>query len=195
MSKKTKHLCLCCGGRRIKECCRPKISPGAEGTTHCTKLAMRKDVESLAAAGRHLEAIEILEKLLAGSPRNPLIWNDLGVQYEAIGEIDKAFDALRRGHAIDPTYPPTLYNLGKFTLARFMSLEKVVLGAEVEGQRMLEEAISFLNAYLDRDPDNADGHYYLALAYDLNQDEQMAAAHMTVTLRLRQALELLQTVR
>ncbi|WP_190273737.1 tetratricopeptide repeat protein [Granulicella mallensis] len=143
----------------------------------------------MSKAGKHLEACELLEKLATLSPHNPLIWNDLGVQYEAAGEMDKALDALRRSHQADSTYPPALYNLGKFTLDRFIGFHKAGLAAKEEVQGMLIEAIDLLNANLDRDPDNADGHYQLALAYGLNQDERMALAHMTVALRLRQTFE------
>jgi len=191
MGKNNKHLCPCGSGKRTKECC-GEISRSTKPMTSSTKLTMRINAESLAKAGKHSEAIEILEKLLARSPRNPLIWNDLGVQYEAAGQIDKAFIALRRGHAIESTYPPTLYNLGKFTLDRYMSLNEAGLATEAEKQDMLAEAISFLNAYLDRDPDSADGHYWIALAYGLNQDERMSLAHTTTAIRLKQTVEILR---
>jgi tetratricopeptide (TPR) repeat protein len=191
MGKNNKHLCPCGSGKRMKECCR-EVSRSTKPMTSSIKLAMRINAESLAKAGKHSEAIEILEKLLARSPRNPLIWNDLGVQYEAAGQIDKAFIALRRGHAIEPTYPPTLYNLGKFTLDRYMGLDEAGLATETEKQDMLAEAISFLNAYLDRDPESADGHYWIALAYGLNQDERMSLAHTTTAIRLKQTVEILR---
>jgi predicted Zn-dependent protease len=155
-------------------------------TRHLTsddKLAMRKAAERLAAEGKHLEACEILEKLAAASPRNPLIWNDLGVRYEAAGEINKAIAALKRGHAVDSTYPPTLYNLGKFTLNRLNSPDE----AGLPNEELLAEAIDFLNANLDRDPENADAHFCLAQAYELLQDDSMAGAHRIVAMRLRGA--------
>jgi predicted Zn-dependent protease len=155
-------------------------------TKHLTsdaKLAMRRAAEDLATEGKHLEACELLKKLAAGSPKNPLIWNDLGVRYEAAGEIDKAIAALQRGYAVDPSYPPTLYNLGKFTLDRVMYLHEA--GVPTEG--LLVEAIRYLNANLDRDPENADAHFCLAEAYALQQDEAMAGAHRTVAMRLRLA--------
>jgi tetratricopeptide (TPR) repeat protein len=151
--------------------------------TSDAKLAMRQAAESLANEGRHLEACEILEKLAASSPKNPLIWNDLGVRYEAAGEIDKAFAALQHGRAVDPNYPPTLYNLGKFTLDRVLSLHETGQPSE----ELLAEAIRFLNANLDRDPENADAHFCLAQAYALKQDGALAAAHRTVAMRLRAA--------
>lgn len=176
--KKNPH-CPCESSRQKKTCCQ-KVPRSA-------RLAMRETVEALSKAGKHLEACELLEKLATLSPHNPLIWNDLGVQYEAAGQMDKALDALRRSHQADSTYPPALYNLGKFTLDRFIGFHKAGLATKAEVQEMLIEAIHLLNANLDRDPDNADGHYYLALAYGLNEDERMALAHMTVALRLRQA--------
>jgi predicted Zn-dependent protease len=148
-------------------------------------MEMRTTAESLAREGKHSEACEILEKLAALSPRNPLIWNDLGVQYEAAGQIDKAFTALKCGHAIDSTYPPTLYNLGKLTLDQFVSLRETG-DATKDSDKMLVEAIRFLNANLDRDPENADGHYYLALAYGFKQDEDRALVHAEIALRLKE---------
>jgi len=189
MGKNDKHLCPCGSGKRRKACCGEVPRGKMPAMTRSTNLEMRRAVESLVEEGRHLEACDVLEKLAAVSPRNPLIWNDLGVQYEAAGDIDKALVALRRGHAVDSTYPPTLYNLGKFTLDRYTKLHKDGTLSEAEMQEMLGEAIGFLNANLDRDPDNADGHYALALAYSLNRDEAMAVAHMTVALRLKESLE------
>ena len=186
MGKKNKHLCSCGSGKRKKECCGASSGGAKLSLTRESKLAMRKMVEGLVATGRHLEACEVLERLVALSPRNPMIWNDLGVQYEAAGELDKAFAALRRGYKLDPNYAPTLYNLGKFTLDRCTRLGEAGVP---EVQEMLEEAIFFLNAFLDRDPDNAEGHYAVALAYALRQDVTLARAHMTLALRLRQTLE------
>jgi tetratricopeptide (TPR) repeat protein len=151
---------------------------------------MRREVERLDLSGRHQEACEILNQLLAVSPRNPLIWNDLGVQYEACGQTERALDALRRGHLCDSTYPPILYNLGKFTLDTFIRLHNARELTDAEGSELLRKAAEFLNANLDRDPDNADAHYNLALMYAVSQDEQRAHAHMALALRMKQELRL-----
>ena len=181
---KNKHLCACGSGKRSKLCC----GEVSRGLSVAVKLEMRAAAEALSAEGKHLEACGILEKLTVVSPRNPLIWNDLGVQYEAAGEIEQAFAALRRGHRVDATFPPTLYNLGKFTLDRFMSLQEAGELSEADGRAMLAEAIGFLNANLDRDPENVDGHHFIALAYGLLQNETLARGHMTVAARLRNEL-------
>jgi Flp pilus assembly protein TadD len=187
MANNNKHLCPCGSGKRRKACCREIPRNKTPSVTPNAKLEMRRTVESLIQNGKHLEACAILEKLSTLSPNNPLIWNDLGVQYEAAGHLDKALIALKRGHKVDSTYPPTLYNLGKFTLDLCTTLNNSGVRSNAELQVMLGEAIHFLNANLDRDPDNADGHFQLALAYALNQDEPMAQAHMTVALKLKQA--------
>ncbi len=188
MANKQKHLCPCGSGKRAKACCRGVMRNSTLAVSPSIKLEMRRTAKSLAHEGRHSEACEILEKLAALSPRNPLIWNDLGIQYEAAGQIDKAFIALERGHAIDSTYPPTLYNLGRLTLYRYISLHES--GEDTKDTRkMLGQVIRFLNANLDRDPQNADGHYCLALAHGFNQDEDRALAHAKIAVRLKEPSE------
>ena len=189
MGNKNKHLCPCGSGKRMKLCCGRVAGSATLSLTPARKLEMRRQVEELDRAGRHAEACEILSQLLAASPRNPLIWNDLAIQYQASGQQEKALEALHRGYLCDSTYPPILYNLGKFTLDRFLRLRNAGELTGPEGQRLLEKAAGFLNANLDRDPDNADAHYNLALVYALAQDEPRAHAHMTLALRMKQDLQ------
>jgi tetratricopeptide (TPR) repeat protein len=189
MAKKNQQLCPCRSGKRLQLCCRkipgtklPSLTPGR-------KLEMRREVDRLDLAGRHREACEILAQLLAISPRNPLIWNDLGIQYEACGQTENALDALRRGHLCDATYPPILYNLGKFTLDKFIRLRNAGALGPADGQELLQQAAEFLNANLDRNPENADAHHNLALVHALGRDEARAKAHLTIASRLRQDSE------
>jgi tetratricopeptide (TPR) repeat protein len=189
MGNKKKHLCPCGSGKRMKLCCREVAHTTKLSLTPSKKLEMRRKVEELDRAGQHLGACEVLRQLLEVSPRNPLIWNDLGIQYEASGQHDKAVDALRRGYLCDSTYPPILYNLGKLMLDRFIRLHHAGELIDGEGQTLLEKAAEFLNANLDRDPDNADAHYNLALVYSLGQDERRAQVHMKVALRMKEDLE------
>jgi tetratricopeptide (TPR) repeat protein len=172
----------------MKVCCREAAGATRLSLTSARKLEMRRQVDELDRAGQHSEACEILIQLLAASPRNPLIWNDLGIQYEASDQPEKALEALHRGYLCDSTYPPILYNLGKFTLDRFIRLRNAGELPVPEGPTLLEQAAQFLNANLDRDPDNADAHYNLALIYALIHDEPRAQAHMTLALRMKQEL-------
>jgi tetratricopeptide (TPR) repeat protein len=173
----------------MKLCCRQAARTAQLSLSPGQKLEMRRNVEALAKTGKHLEACVILEQLVSVSPHNPLIWNDLGVEYEASGQIEKAIAALRRGYEADATYPPILYNLGKFTFNHLVNLERAGEFSRAEAQRLLDKAIKFLNANLDRDPENADAHYYLALAYAMERDEQRADAHMTVAIRMKEELQ------
>ena len=150
---------------------------------------MRAAADALVREGKPLEACALLERLALDSPRNPMIWNDLGVQYEAAGEIERAFAALRRAHQEDATFPPTLYNLGKFTLERYMSLQEAGPVDEDHGRALLNEAIAFLNANLDQDRENVDAHHFIALAYGLLDNDTLATAHLAVAARLRGQLQ------
>jgi tetratricopeptide (TPR) repeat protein len=190
MGNKNRHLCACGSGKRAKLCCGKLARTMKLSLTPRVKLEMRRLVEKLDLAGRHPEACEILNQLLAASPANPLIWNDLGVQYEACGQNDRALEALRRGHLCDSTYPPILYNLGKFTFDKFVRLQNSGQLTDSEGSELLRKAAEFLNANLDRDPDNADAHYNLALVYALSGDESRAQIEMTLALRIKQELRL-----
>ena len=189
MGNNNRHLCTCGSGKRAKLCCRKLARAAKVSLTPCMKLEMRRQVEKLDLAGKHLEACEILNQLLAASPKNPLIWNDLGVQYEASGQTDRALEALRRGHLCDSTYPPILYNLGKFTLDKFVRLQDSRKLTESENLELLRMAAKFLNANLDRDPDNADAHYNLALVYALGGDANRAHIEMSVALRMKRELQ------
>jgi len=189
MGHKNKHLCPCGSGKRIKICCKRIAQLTKPGLTQARKLELRRAVEKLDRAGKHVEACEILLQLLAVSPRNPLIWNDLGVQYGAAGELERALDALRRGYLCDSTFPPILYNLGKFTFDRMMLLHTSGDLSTSEAQEMLRNAVAFLDTNLDRDPQNADAHHYLALAYAFAQNERRARAHREVALRMKKELE------
>jgi len=190
MKNRDPHLCTCGSGKRAKLCCGKLARTTNLSLTPRVKLEMRRQIEKLDLAGRHLEACEILNQLLAASPGNPLIWNDLAVQYEACGQTDRALEALRRGHLCDSTYPPILYNLGKFTLDKFVRLQNSGMLTESEGSELLRKSAAFLNANLDRNPDNAEAHYNIALVCALSGDASRAQMEMTLALRMKQELQL-----
>ena len=180
---KNKKLCACESGKPAALCCATGLA-----LTREAKIAMRADAEALASLGRYGEACEVLERLVALSPRNPLIWNDLGIAYEGAGELEKALAALERGHRVDPNYPPVLYNLGKFSWELYQRMRGSGVMNATDLQALLRRAIAYLNANLDLDRGNADGHFYLGLAYAADGDERKAQGHMAVAMRLREQL-------
>jgi tetratricopeptide (TPR) repeat protein len=182
MGENRKHLCPCGSGRRMKACCRT--------LQHATKLELEETALRLSKEGRHREAIEVFEKRLALSPNNPMIWNDLGNEYGAVGQFEEALVALKRGYAIDPKYPLPLYNLGVHTLAHCKELEKAGLADKAKFHDMVLEAIGYFNAFLERDPDHADCHQSIATAYRMIHDTHRAGAHTLEALRLNPGLQM-----
>jgi Flp pilus assembly protein TadD len=143
---------------------------------------MRQSVEQLSREGRHAEAAEVLERLAAQSPGNPIIWNELGVECAAAGELDRAIEALRRGRAAyAPGFPPILFNLGRLLLQRVIDeREDAGGGGTGHSQPALEEAIALLNANLDREPENVEAHGLLAVAQRLAGREDLAEIHVRI---------------
>ncbi len=181
MGERNRHLCPCGSGKRMKECCR--------SDARATKVRLEQTALRLAEEGKHAEAAKVLEERVALSPRNPMIWNDLGNAYAAAGELDKALAALKRAHEVDPEYPLPLYNLGLYTLERCRQLE-ADHASDADVRAMAEEAIEYFQASLARDPDNAACHQNIAIAYRIVKDAQRAGAHVVEALRLNPALEL-----
>lgn len=181
MGERNKHLCPCGSGKRMKECCRSDARAG--------KVRLEQASLRLAEDGKHAEAAKLLEERVALSPRNPMIWNDLGNQYAAAGELDKALAALKRAHQVDPEYPLPLYNLGLYTLERCRQLE-ADHSSDAAVRATAKEAIEYFQASLARDPGNAACHQSIADAYRRVKDTQQAGAHMVEALRLDPTLEL-----
>ena len=109
-----------------------------------------------------------------------MIWNDLGNEYAAAGDLTKAMSALQRAHAVDPDYPLPLYNLGKHILDRYRELA----GSGTNEPGMLAEAIDYFCRSLGKDPNNADCHRNLAIAYQAAGDTLKASTHVMEALRL-----------
>ena len=55
--------------------------------------------EALADAGEHAKAIPVYESVLRKEPRNWRAWQLLGESYQALGKLDQALPALRKGQA------------------------------------------------------------------------------------------------
>lgn len=181
MGRNKKHLCPCGSGKHLKSCCGKPSSSG--------KLELERMARQLSKTGMHKEACEALEKRLALSPDNPLIWNDLGAEYAAAGQSDKALLALKRAHAVCPTHPVPLYNLGKYTLESCLQVQRSQHSDRAHVRELASEAIGYLTACLEREPDDAACHRQLAVAYRVVKDRKKAMAHMLEVTRLDQAMK------
>ena len=156
---------------------------GGNRRQRASKQELEEAAWALSREGRHVEACAFFERRAALSPENPMIWNDLGNEYAAAGQFQKAMLTLTRAHALAPEYPLPLYNLGKHALDRCQAL-RAEGAAKIEIDSLLVDAINWLNASLDRDPENADCHRNIAIAYGLIQDAESAGEHMMEAVRL-----------
>ena len=115
MSNSIKQRCSCGSGKSFRQCCGKASSE--------KKLELERAAKRFSDFGMHAEAAEALEKRARLSPENPMIWNDLGVQRVAAGQVSDALIAFQRALEAFPEYPMALYNLGKLSFDRCMELQ------------------------------------------------------------------------
>lgn len=122
----------------------------------------------LAQEGKNKAAIEKLNQAITAHPNFMLAFNELGVQYQKVGELDKANEALQSALKISPASFAPLVNHG-IVLVRM----KKYAEAEVD-----------LRAALKENDKSAIAHFYLgrALAYLGKFDDAEKELNTAVTL-------------
>ena len=122
----------------------------------------------LAQDGKNKAAIDKLNDAIKTHPDFMLAFNELGVQYQKIGELDKANEALQSALKISPTNFAPLVNHG-IVLVRL---------------KKYAEAEADLRAALKENDKSAIAHYYLgrALAYLGKFDEAEKELNSAITL-------------
>lgn len=122
----------------------------------------------LAQDGKNKAAIEKLNDAIKAHPTFMLAFNELGVQYQKVGELDKADEALQSALKISPTSFAPLVNHG-IVLVRL---------------KKYAEAEADLRAALTEDDKSAIAHFYLgrALAYLGQFDEAEKELNTAITL-------------
>ena len=122
----------------------------------------------LAQEGKNKAAIEKLNQAITAHPTFMLAFNELGVQYQKVGELEKANEALQSALKISPASFAPLVNQG-IVLVRM---------------KKYAEAEVHLRAALRENDQSAIAHFYLgrALAYLGNFDDAEKELHTAVTL-------------
>jgi tetratricopeptide (TPR) repeat protein len=122
----------------------------------------------LAQDGKNKDAIDKLKEAIKSHPNFMLAFNELGVQYQKVGELDKANDALESALKISPTNFAPLVNHG-IVLVRL---------------KKYAEAEADLRAALKENDKSAIAHFYLgrALAYLGQFDEAETELNAAITL-------------
>ncbi len=62
-------------------------------------------------AGNYEEAIEVLNRALAAHPKNPEIYNQLGLSHTSLKQFQKALAAYQQTLQLRPDYPDSLRNI------------------------------------------------------------------------------------
>jgi len=86
----------------------------------------------LYALNRGEEALKVYLKLLEEYPNDPIVYREIGILYDSMGELEKARESLKKAVEIDPS-PTAYYNFA-------VALEK-------NGE--LKEAVRYLKLYLE----------------------------------------------
>jgi len=160
----------------MRRCCG---APSSQG-----KLALENAAKRFAEIGMHAEAAQSLSERAKLSPNNPMIWNDLGVQYMAAGQPDHAHDAFLRAHKALPNYPLALYNLGRLAMERYGVEQARQTPSAALSSTFANEAIDYLRESLSQNPLLVQAHALLSGAYDAIGDTALARTHRQEASRL-----------
>ena len=129
----------------------------------------------------HSGAAEVLARRVELSPKNPMIWNDLGVEYVSAGQHEAAAQAFSKAHQAFAEYPLPLYNLGRLAMELYAAHRS---GLSELSRKFALEAIGYVHESVCRDPQFYHAHLLLAEAYDAVDDQPRASSHAKMASRL-----------
>ena len=140
-------------------------------------------VIALYSNGQIQEALDTVETLTKGYPKEPLLYNISGVCYKELGQLDVAIKSFEKALAIKPDYTEVNYNLG-LTFQELGMLEAAVkryekavvvkpdyaeahnnLGVTFKELDQLDAAIGCYEKALAIKPDYAEAHNNLGIAF------------------------------
>jgi len=115
------------------------------------------------------DTLGLYKYMLTLTPKSALVHNNLGTEYDQLGELDKAVEHLRKSIEYKPNYADAHGNLGSV----LASLGKV------------DEAMSHFRHALKIKPNDAESHYNLGLALSEQGKFEQAISHYYEALRLK----------
>lgn len=154
--------------RKAGDAIRPEVVHADLANVPKPAVDLYNNALKLAQDGKNKAAIDKLNEAIKAHPNFMLAFNELGVQYQKIGELDKADEALQAALKISPNNFTPLVNHG-IVLVRL----KKYADAEADLRDALKE-----------NDKSAIAHYYLgrALAYLGNFDEAEKELNTAITL-------------
>ena len=174
---RNRQQCPCGSGKDMRRCC------GAPSSQR--KLELEGSARRLSEMGRHAEAAQVLSDRARLSPQNPMVWNDLGVEYVAARQTEEAHDAFTRALRAVGDYTPSLYNLGRLAMDHCAAEKAKERPSGDRAQAFATEAIRYLEASLSKDPLDHRTHAALSAAYTHIGDTVRAQFHLNEASKLR----------
>jgi predicted Zn-dependent protease len=131
------------------------------------------------------QAQAALRRAIALRPNDPDLLRDLGRSYFEAGKMDEALKALRQAQAASPDDAATLYYVGRASqeagqLQAAYDSYKRLLAAGLESEEIYRQ----LGLVCAKKGDQAAGHYYAGLAFQLKGDASNAVFHLSQALPL-----------
>ncbi len=152
---------------------------------------------------KHDSAIEQLQLSINEYPDFMLAYNELGVQYLHLSDLNKADESLKKALELKPAAYMPLVNRGivLFTMKRYAEAEPVLLSALKQDETSLvvrfflgqtfanlgrfdEAERELVKAIAAGDEEMKEAHRILAIIYSSRGDKQNAAHHLEAYLRL-----------
>jgi tetratricopeptide (TPR) repeat protein len=146
-------------------------------------------------AGNYAQAATLLERVVELEPKDKTAWNNLGLAYTGLRQVDPAIDAFKKQLEINPYHEQANTNLGRSYLQqrRYPEAEAAfkkqlelnpldkyahaVLGHQYVEMERYDAAIPVLEKAISLSSDDASLHVEIGTAYlNLNKNEQALAS-------------------
>ena len=175
----------------------PAAAPAVEVHVDRTK----QGAEAMAAGlgdqqrGDLARAIEQYRRGIEADPRNPGLFNNLGIALRQSGRVDEAVEAFDAALKLDPKYEKALNNLGvtRYQQGRYEAAidlfrqairvnpsnaeSYVNLGVIYLPAGRWDDALAAFQQAMQYDPRSAEAHYNLALLWERRGDRDRAQEH------------------
>ncbi len=173
---RSRQQCPCGSGKTMRRCC------GAPSSQK--KLELEASARRLSELGLHAEAAQVLSERARFSPQNPMVWNDLGIECVATGQMEDAHKAFTRALRAVADYTPSLYNLGRLAMVHCAAEKAKERSSRDSARAFATEAIRYFEVSLLKDPLDHRTHAALSAAYTHIGEMVRAGFHRNEASRL-----------
>jgi tetratricopeptide (TPR) repeat protein len=200
--------------RRAADAIRPEVVHADLANVPKPAVELYNTALKLAQDGKNKAAIEKLNEAIKTHPNFMLAFNELGVQYQKVGDLDKANDALQSALKISPNAFAPLVNHGivLVRLKKYAEAEADLRDALRENDKSaiahfyLGRALAYLGQFDEAEKELTtsvtlggdqmkEAHRYLGAIYHARGDDERAIAQLETYLRIAPKAEDADAVR